>query len=247
MRYVAIDLETTSLDPHPQNVLEVAMVVEDTSKSTPIHELPYLNLIVCRPEYKGHPTALAMNAEILRQAGEVLNKAFAEGVPEGFCIGDQWIFTVQDFLNAHFGNEKATPAGKNVGSFDLQFMPPPVRVLFHHRCIDPGSAEINWDMDRPPGLDEIKAGYGMPKVKHRALEDARDVVRVLRAHRDRLARAPERDRALVKEAAKLGLSVGASVPADASKKVTEHRHSYGNLDRFADKDDPSGDLGPSPA
>lgn len=176
MKYVSVDVETTGLDPERDQLLQLAMVVEDTSNIQPIEELPAFCAYVKHERVQGDAFALAMNARHLD---------FISGrvTPSPYPVLDfkQWlrgfVREAHFFLDKHIGADtKAVAAGKNFGSFDRNFLPPELRARFHHRCIDPGSVFIDWDKATPPSLDTL---LGRP-VEHDALADARAVIEVLR-------------------------------------------------------------------
>jgi hypothetical protein len=68
MKYVSLDLETTCIDPKcPENILQIAMVVEDTKDERDVEDLPSFKAILV-PEtglITGSLTALAMNTWIM--------------------------------------------------------------------------------------------------------------------------------------------------------------------------------------
>ena len=169
MQYVAIDIETTGLHKNC-SVLELAMVLEDTSKSTPVEDLPYFHMLFQPGRFVGEATAI----ELHRDSG-----LLEEAQKKGLWSHEVWS-AAESWLRGH-GSEKWNAAGKNVAGFDLQFFPESLREMFRHRVIDPGSVFLDWSKDKAPSLGDIKEELGMDStIKHRALEDARDVVRVLR-------------------------------------------------------------------
>jgi hypothetical protein len=75
-------------------------------------------------------------------------------------------------------------AGKNVAGFDIPFLKQ-IKGLFpkfHHRVIDPGMMYFNPCIDEiPPDLKECKKRANLPEVvSHEALDDAWDVIQLLR-------------------------------------------------------------------
>lgn len=181
MKYVSLDLETTGIEvKNPSRILQVSMVVEDTKNLKPLKELPHFTCFIKQEEYTGEPFALAMNSWIL----DIISGR-AENT-KGYPIYSQkeWISKAEAFINLHFeaGNGKVPFAGKNLGAFDLQFMPQGIRQRVSHRIIDPTSMFINWETDsKPPSLPQIKSRLGIEgEVTHCAYDDALDVIRVLR-------------------------------------------------------------------
>lgn len=188
MNLVSFDLETLGLDPATCDVLQLAMVLESTKESRPVEELPFFVGYVAAKNYRGEPFAMSMHAPVLHRiaTGTSPRHVFGRDIPPngavhvasdltGLCAAaDAW-------LDEHFGRARVTAAGKNLGRFDFRFLPDRFTSRFHHRLIDPGSVFVDWSEDHLPSLDELmmRLGVGTP-VQHDALDDARDVVRVLR-------------------------------------------------------------------
>jgi oligoribonuclease len=196
MKYVSMDIETTSLIPSHRNILMVSMVVEDTKNPLPLEQLPHFTCFVYQKNISGEPMALFMNGWIL----EILAGKKTSIFPTYFNGEDfpdwpedrQWELKALEFLRKYlpehfYSNDPNVMqktivlAGKNVASFDLQFMPKVIKECFHYQTIDPGSVFIDWSKDRPLGLGKIKSKCGFSGiVSHNAYEDALDVIRVLR-------------------------------------------------------------------
>lgn len=173
MIYVSIDIETTSLVPHPDHILQVAMVKEDTelADTVPVEELPYFCCFIDQPEIKGQAYALQMNAWILKLLAKV-----EKASPHPIYDVTDWQLKALGWLKEQIPSGKITAAGKNVGTFDLLFLPPLIKHLFSHRVIDVGSVFIDWTKPKLPSLGEVLGR----EPAHDALEDARDVIRALR-------------------------------------------------------------------
>lgn len=170
MKYISLDIETTGLDPVRCQVLEIALVWEDTDDIRPIEELPSFHCYVDHPEIRGNAYALQMNQKILQEI------AAGKGVAAGNVSG-----LIQDFLTTVSGSDtlRLTVAGKNVAGFDLPFLRNGGLLQFDrflHRVIDPGSVFVDWSKKCLPSLGDLTGR----KVAHTALEDARDVIRILR-------------------------------------------------------------------
>ena len=211
MRYVAIDTETTGLDQERDQVLQVAMVFEDTAApSKPVDELLYFEGLVYHERIEGHPVAISMNYEIIKTLAWLntwLDTCMGSVELHGRSVtiyqnikllcaeGLQWLKKVHEepgdakipLLKPRYGSFVA--AGKNAAGFDLPFLPSEFRQAFHYRVIDVGSVALGaelgrWEKPSPPGLRELLDtihGPDEPRgVTHDALEDARDVVRLLR-------------------------------------------------------------------
>lgn len=177
MKYVSIDLETTSLEPHPDHILMFSFVIEDTSKpEVLVEDLPHCTGFIYREKIHGQPYALAMNGWIL----DILAKRAIGAYP--VYKEDEWETSVRFFLDAHFGPSRITAAGKNVAGFDMRFLPPGLQELFRHRVLDIGNHCVNWESDEVvPDLKQCKVRCGIKTaVAHHARDDAMDVIRCFR-------------------------------------------------------------------
>ncbi len=194
MKYLALDVETTSLDPVNGQLLQIGLCVDDLSDPKPLDELPKMNIFVYHTEIKGQPFALYMNDWILRIIAEV------DELPEGAIMSDMaqlnsGLYTdengnvvhtnnpVLNFLKDHFLGikDKITIAGKNAAGFDIPFLPKSITSCFHHRTIDVGSMYLEDGDEVVPNLAEcLKRAEIDKEVSHCALEDAMDVVRLVR-------------------------------------------------------------------
>lgn len=187
MKYISLDLETTSLVPDPEHILMISMIVEDSEKNCPVEDLPHFTCFVKQGTIHGQAYALAMNSWIL----DIISgfKANLSGYPifdYGWSLDNEescWIHHAMRFLDDHFGSEKITVAGKNVAGFDIPFLSKQVRDRFRHRVLDPGSLYVDWSFDKAVpdfGTCKRRAGILTP-VAHDAREDAMDVIRIFRA------------------------------------------------------------------
>lgn len=209
MKYVSIDVETTGIDLKNCALLEASFVVEDTEKaaSTPVEELPHFTAQFCVPEHAcWQPGALRMHTESgllaeLEQRGDEYRAGWRGNPPirsarlaprtyahdrDGdfgsdlmawlLCayVGDASTLTYEQIRE--FAQKKLVAAGKNFNGFDKHFLPSGLTSRLHYRVIDAGSVFIDWSKELPPSLDDLRGA----KVAHRSLEDARDVVRILR-------------------------------------------------------------------
>lgn len=167
MKYVSIDIETTGLDPKRHQILELAMVHEDTENIRPLEQLPCMTMLFFHEDHTWQPEALEMNHGVLR-----------ESLERGFPPEQAWTLVKETLWGWGYYQDgrKAVAAGKNVAGFDLQFFDPEIKPFFHHRTIDPGSVFFDFKADRPPSLGAL---LGRP-VEHRALDDALATIEVLR-------------------------------------------------------------------
>lgn len=187
MKYVSIDIETCGLDPVNSSILEAAFVIEDTNKNTPIENLPYFHIYFL-PEngkfYKGEPYALSMHSEIFKRIAK-LDPAYSYSYPINFGELFAQFLSKNDFREMELGKIAINVAGKNFGSFDLQFFNNQTDlnkyVKIRSRIIDPAILFLQPEDNVLPGLDLCKQRAGLNnKVSHNALDDARDIISIIR-------------------------------------------------------------------
>ena len=191
MRYVSLDLETSGPDPLRHQVLELAVVIEDTKRLLPLAELPSFRRLVRHPEISGTAGALALNARLLAEMAAT--KDGAPDVPSDHCTPADVLPQLREFLLAQ--GYKTDPknrvrfvmAGKNVASYDLLFLRqlPGWGTLLRAEpaTLDPAVFYLNWHKDsRLPSMSicKARAQFTDTAVAHEALADALDVVRLLR-------------------------------------------------------------------
>ncbi len=187
MKYISLDIETTGLNKNNCQVLQVAAVIDDFS--SPIEELPRFVAFVNHENLKFEPYALNLHMKtgLLQRYLDDKDK-----------VEFTWVIRkLEDFLKVHYPlaeKEKYNVAGKNVAGFDLPFLiaqngntMTPVKHQFldkiSHRIIDPGTSFTNFVSDKSvASLDVCKkrAGIISSPVTHDALDDALDVVQVVR-------------------------------------------------------------------
>jgi hypothetical protein len=174
--YVSIDIETTGLDPSYCQVLEFGAVLENWED--PVDELPSMRVIVDPVKHYGciigDAGGLAMNAGLLQEIDE-----FGGANPSKLhAIFNDWL---QEQGVAEF-----CPAGKNFDKFDRVFLdklPNWKRVRMGYRSLDPGILYWWPEVDvAPPSLSTCCVRAGIDNfVAHRAVEDARKVVELIRS------------------------------------------------------------------
>lgn len=199
MKYFSIDTETTGLDANKCQLLELAVVYDNGDLNTPPEDLPYFHAVFSWDIVVGNPYAVGMNAELLQkgrkgarqykievaddmdQMFKFHNKRFplpnkiANACEEDFL---KWLCEVKEVEPK--GIKRSTFAGKNVAAFDFNFVPW-IRKYAIHRTMDPAMLYTKWTDDRPAGLAKCKERAGLgDSVAHTALEDALDVVRLIR-------------------------------------------------------------------
>lgn len=206
MKYCSIDVETTGLLDEPDaRVWQIACTIEDTSKETPIVDLPTINFYVTYEDggFYWSNGALEMNIKnfyrYLKTSEGVLDESsMATFATNTKFIGkygrDQVREFVYAFLSYHFAGEKILFAGKNVGSFDIPFCKEcgvlPQKMKAAVRYLDPSSGFIQSGDKLPPSLDEcinripqeFKDAQEMGDLKnsHDALDDVQCVILAFR-------------------------------------------------------------------
>jgi len=185
MRFIAIDSETTGLDPATCQMVELAMIHADvqigalgaiTAKVDVQHW--YIKPRCPASGYQGEDYAMRMNANTMNQ---ILSGAVVS-VNEGDIVP-----FVAKWLKSHlYTNQGFVPCGKNVMGFDMRFLRrlpgwgyPAIK--HKHRAIDVGTLMLQPDDDCPPDLAECKRRAGLPElVTHLAVDDAMDCVNIVK-------------------------------------------------------------------
>lgn len=162
--YLAIDIETTGLNPDTCQVLEIGCVLNNFSK--PLMECETFEMIINPGHIKGEPRGLAMNTRLL----EMIANGYGLRPGRGIEMFAQWL--------RDYAPPKVHPLGKNVAGFDLQFLkrlPEWPDFLIHYRCLEIGSLFATVD-----GIDgqeevgnEVASRLKIPGSPHEALYDAR--------------------------------------------------------------------------
>lgn len=207
MIYVSIDIETSGLDPEKHKVLSFGAIIEDTEKKLSWDEIPKFNSVILQNEIVGSPRALAMNSKIINDISVILDGSNEERLKLAmstrfdFYEKDEVVKKFYEFLwkNGFGDGSSDTPkinsntkpitlnvAGKNFGTFDklfLQQLPWWQKIIrTRQRVIDPAILFCDWKNDKAlPSLSTCKDRaeiYGL--VTHDAIEDAWDVIEVLR-------------------------------------------------------------------
>lgn len=168
MPYIAIDLETTGLDVDNHQILEIGAVFNDFGKRVLACDV-FRRTTHPGGDIIGGPFALAMNAPLLRQ--------IAEGDSVNiYAACDEFRVWLQEHGVTH--KNKATLLGKNIGSFDWQFLRLGVgfpTALINYRMLDVGSMYaspegMSGQGDIIPGIEKK---YEIPGTAHTAVHDAR--------------------------------------------------------------------------
>lgn len=187
MKYISVDIETTGLNKDNCQIIEVGAVFDDLANQRPLDDLPQFHAYITpyRNLMYGEPFAFSMHSQILRRiATQEEGFTYLEecDLPEKF---GGWVEGLVEDGFMH--TTKFTAAGKNFSGFDRQWLEEIEGwtdfVNIHHRSLDVGSMFVNLiGDDHIPSLDECLKRAGLDKeVAHTAVEDAFDVVRLLRS------------------------------------------------------------------
>ena len=205
MIYISIDIETTGLDPENCQLLEFGAIIEDTSKKLPFDEIPKFKRLIFNEEIKGNPFALNMNSRIISVFadyqslhGKYVSGKISEDEMIKF-ISEHNVTSIEKLASSFYtflitngfedmkGKQVTiNVAGKNFGMFDYGFIKliPEIEkyVKFKSRVLDPAILCVDWENDKQlPSLDECKQRHSLEgEVTHDAVEDAWDVIQVLR-------------------------------------------------------------------
>lgn len=171
MIYCSIDIETTGLDPVLNQTLEIGAILYESG----VGEIARFHCFVEHEQYIGSAFALHLNRKILYK---LANKH--EFPEHNFFRPSEVRSEFGAWLNDHMGDRKITPAGKNFGSFDRQFLLqllPGLNRYLSHKDLDPGSMFAKRDQDEAPWLSKCLEMCKMdPTVTHNALDDAQQVI-----------------------------------------------------------------------
>lgn len=178
--YVSIDIETTGLNWRNCQTIEIGAVIDDWKTS--IEELPTFRCYIDHDIFKGEPYALSMHAEIFRAIATRETDVLISNPNTVARAFHTWLG--ENDLNPRL--DRIVVAGKNFAAFDKNFLediPEWNRwIMMKHRIIDPGN------MYYVPGVDDelpnteecLRRAKLPPVVNHKALDDAFDVVRLIR-------------------------------------------------------------------
>lgn len=192
MKYVSLDIETTGLNDETCQILSIGAVIEDTNNPLPLNEMPRFHCIIPHKTVYGETFAIKMNdylISLIESYNHHSNKEVAieaaSKMEAFFCPRSEVVKRLFEFFTKNGLKGKVTVAGKNFTGFDLKFLsrlPGWEFINLHRRVIDPAPLFVNWLEDiEMPDLNTCKVRAGVAgEVTHNALEDAYDVVKVLR-------------------------------------------------------------------
>jgi oligoribonuclease len=211
MKYISIDIETTGIDPVKNQLIQFAAIIEDTVIQRPIEELPKLMCYVAHTNYNINSglaskeddfhTLAAIRKLSDFQHSKDLRLPVYGGAATKNAAGElfttprelgrlfaRWLVESEYPMNEH---EKFVlrVAGKNVAGFDIPFIKNTIpewynTFSFSSRVLDPAILFFDPYNDQDlPNLSECKSRAGVDSyVSHDALDDAIDVINLLRTH-----------------------------------------------------------------
>ena len=183
MKYLSIDIESTGLDMEKCDIIEFGAVLDDLSDPKPLDELKRFHTFCKQEHYNCETTALLMNIEIFKK----INKK-----EEGFTyhsahqVGKLFKeFLLKNGFVAEKDRVNINVAGKNFMGFDYPFLKLKTDFNKHisvsRRVLDPAILYFQQGDDHLPGLGECLRRAGMdPEVKHTAIDDSLDVIKLIR-------------------------------------------------------------------
>jgi oligoribonuclease len=203
MKFVSIDIEGTGLDTERDQVLQIGAVFDDTSywrgpSFKSIEDLPKFKVTILHDRIEGQVGGIHLNAGIFEKINQFNGlKSGSQDYVDFVNANGEFMkpkkaveFFHQFLCDTHFSDSTQpvviNVAGKNFGTYDrpmLKRLPDwDKHVVMRQRMLDP--AMLFWDPysdDSLPNLSRCLSLSGYKHiVSHDALDDALDVVRVLR-------------------------------------------------------------------
>lgn len=204
----SIDTETCGTTPGVNQMIQLAVVLDDLANQKPLEDLPRFKCYIAHESYNINASLIALNDEfhtldIVQKIAKIQKtkefKLNGSAIDEN---GDLYL-SPEEVGGALFSFYKQyeyptidsrgriiiTPAGKNVSSFDVPMIKstlPDHELLFSfsHRSLDPAILFWNPFLDNElPSLSVCKERAVLKReVAHDALEDCLDIVKLLRFH-----------------------------------------------------------------
>jgi len=161
-------------------------VVDDLRVQAPIEALPRFQTYVLQDYYVGEPFALGMHSDIFKKIGSWKKSGANVKSPGDLFPAFHTFLTTLAGYSVSEGPIKLNVAGKNFGNFDSKFLEklPHYGMLFkfHHRILDPAMLYFDPKEDETlPDTKECMRRAGIDgEVQHTALDDALNVIKLLR-------------------------------------------------------------------
>lgn len=188
MKILAIDIETTGLDPEICQILEFACVLENTENPKPVNELPYFRKIIFHDFIKGEPVALMMNADLIKQIAEDQMERIKDQryMNDDFTLQGHLGGLIQSFLATQYVQGPVNIIGKNFEGFDKKFLEKVFdlkKIIPHHRrYLDPAILFHDPAIDKhlPDSKTCLQRAGLTSEGLHTALQDARNCIKLYR-------------------------------------------------------------------
>lgn len=195
MRILVIDIETGGLDPHAQDIIELAILIDDLQELPPLETQPILHMFIDH----GRPWRMSEYAREMHRT--LLNQVETPDLAALHVPVTQVMQRVVDFLDSHDmlpgtprAPTKLVVCGKNYAGFDRRFLelqiPGWLELPISHRVLDPAILWFDPTRDtQVPAMATCLRRAGRPsRVTHIATQDAFDVAYLLRLGLERLPR-----------------------------------------------------------
>lgn len=200
-KYISIDIETLGNDVYNDQIVEFAAVIDEFGSDVPVEDLPHFNCLVLQENNRYAITPYLSTWESHRKILELLS---VRDENETYVYEDTLVHHFTEFIEAH-GFKRNEPrklhdisiddykynfiaVGKNFSSFDSLMLDNRIcgwKENFRIKHIlDLGALHFDPSTDvRFPYTEEVfKRANVDANVSHRALDDARDAVRVIRSY-----------------------------------------------------------------
>ena len=203
MKYISIDIETTGLDKDKHQIVEIGAVIDELGSDTPIEDLPKFRAVLIHDEMQINAFCANLHRDLWPEilAAQNEKKVGSDTPLEGPPLS--WTsyrdprdaeFALYKWLCLNIIGKKSKPdmqpikinvAGKNPAGFDIPFIEAQPNwqglIKFRRRVFDPASHYVRDTDECLPDLQECLNRAGFAKtVSHTAVDDAMDVVRLIR-------------------------------------------------------------------
>ncbi|MFA5999921.1 MAG: hypothetical protein WC783_02995 [Candidatus Paceibacterota bacterium] len=189
MFYISLNVQTTGLDPDDHQIIELAAILENTEVM--LDDLPYFHAFVVDKNYLGSPDGLMLNKHNFekiknRKDPEDPNARFVNK----YVLAEElyeWMFSLNMPENVFTSNKSIHLAGKNIASFDFQFLKrlhgcDTLISRINHSFIDPTMLYFDFKKDsKLPSTYDCWDKMGVIyKCNFKAMEVAKNTIDLLR-------------------------------------------------------------------
>lgn len=202
MKYLSIDIETSGLDFEKCSITTIGIIIEDTEKQLSFSEIPKLHLALIHDGIYFEPIAAEMNSTYIMMLANIKKYGRGDNINGDliWCTENQVVDKITNFLqennfelsHKHLFNgymqtyHSINVAGKNFNAFDRIFLEQlygwKSNIEVNRRVLDPAQFYVDFKNDKElPSLSLCKKRAGLDSnVSHNAIEDAWDVIELLR-------------------------------------------------------------------